>query len=72
MKSTKPGNRHEGIFRHTVIATDGTWLGTVTAPERFLFLDATDDRVLGMVVDELGVQHVVVYGLVSAGAETGR
>ena len=66
LEEYEPGNRHEAVLRHTVIAANGTWLGTVTAPERFLFLDATDDRVLGMVVDELGVQHVVVYGLVSS------
>ena len=63
LEEYEPGNRHEGVFRHTVIAADGTWLGTVTAPERFIFLDATADRVLGRVVDELGVQHAVVYGL---------
>ncbi len=63
LEEHEPGNLHEGIVRHTVVAADGTWLGTVTAPERFTFLDAAADRVLGMVVDELGVQHVVVYGL---------
>lgn len=68
----EPGNRHEAVLRHMVIAADGTWLGTVTAPERFLFLDATDDRVLGMVVDELGVQHVVVYGLAPTAEGVGR
>ena len=67
LEEYEPGNRHEGVFRLTVIAADGTWLGTVTAPERFIFLDATTDRVLGRVVDELGVQHAVVYGLVGDG-----
>ena len=67
LEEYEPGNRHEGVFRLTVIAADGTWLGTVTAPERFIFLDATADRVLGRVVDELGVQHAVVYGLVGRG-----
>lgn len=63
LEEYEPGNRHEGVFRLTVIAADGTWLGTVTAPERFILLDATADRVLGRVVDELGVQHAVLYGL---------
>ena len=67
LEEYEPGNRHEGVFRHTVIDADGAWLGTVTAPERFIFLDATADRVLGRVVDELGVQHAVVYGLVAGG-----
>lgn len=67
LEEYEPGNRHEGVFRLTVIAADGTWLGTVTAPERFNFLDATADRVLGRVVDELGVQHAVVYGLLGRG-----
>ncbi|MDE2872148.1 MAG: hypothetical protein OXU69_07775 [Gemmatimonadota bacterium] len=72
LEEYEPGNRHEAVLRHMVIAADGTWLGTVTAPERFLFLDATGDRVLGMVVDELGVQHVVVYGLVPSAEGVGR
>lgn len=66
LEEYEPGNLHDGIVRHTVIAADGTWLATVNAPERFIFLDDDADRVLGMAVDELGVQHVVVYGLAPA------
>ena len=50
---------------YTVIAPDGEWLGTVEAPPGFRVLDVAAALVLGMEVDEVDVERVVVYEFVA-------
>ena len=57
----------QGFFafppRYTVVGADGAWLGTVEMPEGFRLLDVRGNRVLGVLVDELGVESVAVFEL---------
>lgn len=46
-----------------VLDADGTWLGTVDAPDDFAVMDITMDAVLGVWTDELGVEHPQVLTL---------
>lgn len=46
-----------------VLDADGTWLGTVDAPNDFAVMDVTMDAVLGVWTDELGVEHPQVLTL---------
>ena len=46
-----------------VLEADGTWLGTVGIPDRFSVSDITMDAVLGVRMDELGVEHPQVLRL---------
>ena len=46
-----------------VLDADGTWLGTVDAPDGFAVMDITMDAVLGVWTDELGVEHPQVLTL---------
>ena len=46
-----------------VLAVDGTWLGTVEAPDRFSVTDITIETVLGVWRDELDVEHPQVLRL---------
>ena len=46
-----------------VLDADGTWLGTVDAPDGFAVMDITMDAVLGVWRDELGVEHPQVLTL---------
>ncbi len=46
-----------------VLDADGTWLGTVNAPNGFAVMDVTMDAVLGVWTDELGVEHPQVLTL---------
>ncbi len=64
LPSYKPGGERHSVPPYTVIAPDGTWLGTVDAPLRFRILDVSGGLVLGMVVDEMDVESVAVYELV--------
>jgi hypothetical protein len=50
--------------RYDVVDADGTWLGPVQMPPRFRLLDVAGGRVLGVQLDELDVEHVVVYELI--------
>ena len=49
-----------------VLDADGTWLGTVDAPNDFAVMDVTMDAVLGVWTDELGVEHPQVLTLARA------
>lgn len=60
----RPGGGREGAPRYTVIAGDGEWLGTVEAPPRFRILDVAGGLVLGVRLDDMDVENVVVYELV--------
>ena len=46
-----------------VLDADGTWLGTVDAPNDFAVMDITMNAVLGVWTDELGVEHPQVLTL---------
>jgi hypothetical protein len=46
-----------------VFQTDGTGLATVTLPEKLIPLEIREDRILGLSVDEMGVERVAVYSL---------
>jgi len=50
--------------RYVVVGADGTWFGSVTVPPRFRLLDVAAGRVLGVQLDALGVESVVVHELV--------
>lgn len=60
-----------GTTRYSVLAPDGGWLGDVHVPPRVRILDVAGRRVLGVARDELGVESVVVYELLSAEPEEG-
>ena len=63
----QPAVRTEGAPQYTVISGDGEWLGTVEAPPRFRILDVVGGLVLGVQMDAMDVENVVVYELVGAG-----
>ena len=46
-----------------VLDADGTWLGSVDAPNGFAVMDVTMDAVLGVWTDELGLEHPQVLTL---------
>lgn len=56
----RPGERRTRWF---VFDPDGAWLGTVEGPDGFRAHQISRDRVLGVHVDELGVEQVRIYGL---------
>ena len=57
------GGESNAVPPYTVIAADGAWLGTVEAPPRFRILDVAFGLVLGVELDEMDVESVVVYEL---------
>ena len=61
----RPGRAREGPPDYTVISADGDWLGRVEAPPGFRILDVADGLVLGVLRDEMSVQIVAVYELVT-------
>ena len=63
LPSYKPGGERYSVPPYTVIGPDGEWLGTVEASPRFRILDVAAGLVLGMEVDEMDVESVVVYEL---------
>ncbi len=66
LPSFRPGDLSEGAPRYTVISADGEWLGTVEAPPRFRILDVAGGLVLGVQLDEMDVESVVLYELVAS------
>ena len=46
-----------------IFDASGMWLGTLTLPEGLSVYEIGDDYVLGKTEDDLGVERVVVYGL---------
>ena len=59
----KPGGEHNSKAPYTVMAPDGEWLGTVDTPPTFRILDVAGGLVLGVELDEMDVESVVVYEL---------
>jgi hypothetical protein len=49
-----------------VFDPDGVWLGRVTLPRGLEVYEIGSDYILGRTVDELGVEHVLVYELVKS------
>ena len=60
-----PAGPREGSPPYSVISSDGSWLGKVNAPPGLRILDVAHDRVLGVIKDEMDVESVVVYELIS-------
>ena len=58
------GGENISTSPYTVIGPDGEWLGTVETPPRFRILDVGGGLVLGVELDEMDVESVVVYELV--------
>ena len=58
-----------GVTHYSILADDGRWLGEVQVPERVRILDVAGGRALGVFRDELGVESVVLYELLSAEPE---
>ena len=65
LPSYRPGGERKSVPPYTVIGVDGGWVGTVEAPAGFRVLDVRDGVVLGVEVDEVGVEGVVMYELIS-------
>lgn len=63
LPSYRPAYPEEGS-PYTVISPDGEWLGQVETPPRFRILDVTEDRLLGVLRDDLDVEGVAVYELI--------
>lgn len=68
LPSYRPGGSRAGIPDYTVISADGEWLGTVEAPPRFRVLDVAGGLVLGVQLDDMDVENVVVYEMVGEGS----
>ena len=60
-----PAGPREGSPPYAVLSSDGSWLGRVDAPPGLRILDVAHGRVLGVVTDEMDVESVVVYELIS-------
>ena len=58
-------SQRNGYPSYAVISSSGEWLGRVDAPPGLRVLDVADGRVLGVVKDEMDVESVVVYKLIS-------
>jgi hypothetical protein len=61
-----PGEPHHAW---SVFDTDGVFLGTVRLPSDLTVTDITDDLILGVTRDELGVERVGVYTLLKPGLD---
>ena len=64
LPSYQAGGELTAVPPYTVIGPDGVWLGTVEAPSGFRILDVAGGLVLGVELDEMDVESVVVYELV--------
>ncbi len=53
--------------RWSVFDADGEWLGEFTLPERFTLTDVGSDYLIGVWMDELGVESVRLYDLIKPG-----
>ncbi len=58
-------SRRHGYPAYAVISPAGEWLGKVYAPSGLRILDVAAGRVLGVLKDEMDVESVVVYELIS-------
>ena len=64
LPSWRPGTAREGAQDYTVISADGEWLGIVEAPPNLRILDVARGLVLGVRLNEMDVESVVVYEMV--------
>ena len=64
LPSYNTGGENISTSPYTVIGPDGEWLGMVETPPRFRILDVAGGLVLGVELDEMDVESVVVYELV--------
>ena len=58
-------SQRNGYPSYAVISPSGEWLGRVDVPTGLRVLDVAGGRVLGVVKDEMDVESVVVYELIS-------
>ena len=63
LPSYQAGGELTAVPPYTVIGPDGVWLGVVEAPPTFRLLDVAGGLVLGVELDEMDVESVVVYEL---------
>ena len=63
LPSYRAGGGLKSAPPYIVIAPDGEWLGTVGAPPGFRILDVAGGLVLGVELDDVDVESVVVYEL---------
>jgi len=56
-----------GPARWSVFGPEGFWLGNVETPPGFILRKVTEGRALGLVIDEMDVKEVYVYGLEKQG-----
>lgn len=63
----RPSWAEDGPTVWTVLDPDGRWLGTVTTPPGLQLYEVGRDYVLGRRTDDLGVEHVEMYGLERGG-----
>lgn len=56
----EPGSRASELSEWQVFGPDGRWLGTVGAPGRLRITQVLEDRVVGVWLDALDVEHVQV------------
>ena len=59
------GGPREGSPPYIVLSPNGEWLGKVDTPPGLRILDVAGGRVLGVLKDEMDVENVVVYELIS-------
>jgi hypothetical protein len=53
----------DSASRWAVFAPDGRWLGTLSAPLRFIIYQIGPDFVVGRALDEMDVERVVMFRL---------
>jgi hypothetical protein len=58
-------SRYDAPRRWSVFSDQGQWLGDVEPPANVDLHDAAGDRILGVWTDEVGVQYVDVYHLMT-------
>jgi len=58
-----PQRAEKEARRWTVLAREGHWLGYLTTPPRFVVMQVTRDRVIGVWRDDNDVEHLQVYRL---------
>ena len=67
LPSHEPAGPRQGNSPYIALSPEGEWLGKVEGPDGLRILDVAAGRVLGIELDEMDVQRVVVYDLVESG-----
>jgi hypothetical protein len=56
----------------SIFHPDGRWLGDIRLPPRFTMYEATEEHVLGVQADELGLQFIRTFELQKRGISSGQ